>query len=80
MLYRHKLSWNGSTPEFVKAEGERVFVEKGEPLRQEIQHFLDCVIGKAECKTGPAEAIPVLEVLMAAQHSMDGERDEYACS
>lgn len=71
VLYRHRVEWKGSVPEFVKAAGEPVAVDKGEPLRDEIEHFLQCVEGNSQCRTGPQEAIPVLEVLAAAQASMD---------
>ena len=55
----------------MKAAGEAVVVEKGEPLRDEVAHFLSCLDGKAVCRTGPEEAIPVLEALAAAQRAMD---------
>ncbi|MDE2135777.1 MAG: Gfo/Idh/MocA family oxidoreductase [Alphaproteobacteria bacterium] len=71
VLYPHRVEWNGTIPEFVKAAGEVVTVAKGEPLRDEMEHFLSCVDGKAVCRTGPEEAVPVLEVLAAAQRAMD---------
>jgi UDP-2-acetamido-3-amino-2,3-dideoxy-glucuronate N-acetyltransferase len=71
VLYPHKVEWKGQVPEFVKANGQPVAVEKGEPLRDEIAHFLACVAGETECRTGPEEAIPVLEVLAATQAAMD---------
>ena len=70
VLYPHKVEWKGQVPEFVKAAGTPVVVEKGEPLRDEVAHFLAC-IGGAVCRTGPEEAIPVLEVLAATQAAMD---------
>jgi UDP-2-acetamido-3-amino-2,3-dideoxy-glucuronate N-acetyltransferase len=71
VLYPHKVEWKGEVPEFVKANGQPVVVEKGEPLRDEIAHYLACVTGGAVCRTGPEEAIPVLEVLAATQAAMD---------
>ena len=71
VLYPHKVEWKGAIPEFIKAAGEKIAVEKGEPLRDEIAHFLDCVAGKTTCRTGPGEAIAVLEVLAATQKAMD---------
>jgi UDP-2-acetamido-3-amino-2,3-dideoxy-glucuronate N-acetyltransferase len=71
VLYPHKVEWKGAVPEFVKASGRPVAVEKGEPLRDEIVHYLACVAGGAVCRTGPEEAIPVLEVLAATQAAMD---------
>jgi UDP-2-acetamido-3-amino-2,3-dideoxy-glucuronate N-acetyltransferase len=71
VLYPHHVAWKGNIPEFVKAAGEPVAVEKGEPLRDEVEHFLSCVEENTVCRTGPEEAIPVLEALAAAQRSMD---------
>lgn len=71
VVFPHRVEWKDGVPEFIKAAGQPVAVEKGEPLRDEIQHFLHCVAGKTACRTGPDEAIPVLEVLAAAQQSMD---------
>jgi UDP-2-acetamido-3-amino-2,3-dideoxy-glucuronate N-acetyltransferase len=70
-LYPHKVEWKGRVPEFVKANGQPVVVEKGEPLRDEMAHFLACVAGYTGCRTGPEEAIPVLEVLAATQAAID---------
>jgi len=72
ILYRHAVTWNGAIPEFVKGAGEKIEVPKGEPLREEMQHFLDCVAGKCSPRTGAAEATRVLEVLSAAQRALDG--------
>jgi len=71
ILYPHRVEWKGGVPEFVKAAGEAVAVDKGEPLRDEVEHFLRCARGERPCRTGPEEAIPVLEVLAAAQQAMD---------
>ena len=70
-LYPHKVEWKGQIPEFVKANGQVVIVEKSEPLRNEIAHYLACVMGQAVCRTGPEEAIPVLETLSATQRAVD---------
>lgn len=72
VLYRHCVKWNGEIPEFVKGAGEKIAVEKGEPLRAEMQHFLDCVAGKHTPRTDAAEATHVLEVLAAAERALDG--------
>ena len=37
-----------------------------EPLKVEIDHFLDCVEGKADCLTGPAHAREVVRILEEA--------------
>lgn len=71
VLYPHRVEWKGDVPEFVKGAGEAVAVDKGEPLYDEVEHFLGCVEGRHPCRTGPDEAIPVLEVLAAAQRAME---------
>jgi UDP-2-acetamido-3-amino-2,3-dideoxy-glucuronate N-acetyltransferase len=71
VLYPHRVEWKGTIPEFVRAAGEKVAVKNGEPLRDEVAHFLSCVDGQTVCRTGPEEAIPVLEVLAASQRAMD---------
>jgi len=72
VLYRHSVKWNGEVPEFTKGAGEKIAVEKGEPLRAEMQHFLDCVAGKHAPLTDAAEATRVLEVLEAAERALHG--------
>jgi UDP-2-acetamido-3-amino-2,3-dideoxy-glucuronate N-acetyltransferase len=71
VLYPHKVEWRGQIPEFVKANGQAIAVVKGEPLRDEVAHFLACAGRGTPCRTGPEEAIPVLEVLAATQRAMD---------
>jgi predicted dehydrogenase len=38
-----------------------------EPLKVEIDHFLDCIEGKADCLTGPAHAREVVRILEQAK-------------
>src|SRR5215471_7343124 len=47
VLYPHKVEWKNRIPTAVKANGEPVSIDNGEPLRLECQHFLDCEIGRA---------------------------------
>ena len=71
-LYRHQVDWHGDMPTMQKAEAEALQVKEGEPLKAEIQHFLDCVAGKiSKPRTDAVEAIRVLRVLNAAQASLD---------
>jgi UDP-2-acetamido-3-amino-2,3-dideoxy-glucuronate N-acetyltransferase len=72
VLYRHAVKWNGGIAEFVKGAGEKIAVRKAEPLRAEMQHFLECVAGEHPPLTDAAEATAVLEVLSAAQRALDG--------
>jgi len=71
VIYPHHVAWKGQIPEFVKREGVSIQVQTGEPLRDELAHFLECIAQGAVCCTGPKEAIPVLEVLAQTQRAMD---------
>jgi predicted dehydrogenase/serine acetyltransferase len=55
-----------------KGEAEAVVLEKGEPLRDECQHFLACIAAGATPRTDGHEAIRVLAVLEQATRVMTG--------
>ncbi len=61
--YRHKVDLSGRVPEPVKADLEYIAVPKGEPLKSECQHFLDCIISGDTPFTDVEEALRVLRVL-----------------
>lgn len=67
--YAHRIEWQGSVPTPVKADAQGVKLEAGEPLKAEMQHFLDAMKGHA-ARTDAAEGIRVLKVLEAAEQSM----------
>lgn len=69
-LYRHRIEWNGTMPNPIKAEAESVPFAPGEPLRNECQHFLDAMAGTTQTRTDAAEGIRVLKVLEAAEIAM----------
>ena len=58
-------------PVVVRSHDEVVSVEQGEPLRLEMQHFVDCIANNERPRTDAKEAIAVLSVLQAAQNSLD---------
>ncbi len=62
-LYRHTVDMTGPVPAPIKAEVEYVEVAKGEPLKSECQHFLDCVAKQITPITDAEEALRVLRVL-----------------
>jgi UDP-2-acetamido-3-amino-2,3-dideoxy-glucuronate N-acetyltransferase len=77
MFYPHAVATGPRGPEFKKADGQRVAVAQGEPLKAEMQHFLESVAAGTPVRTGPDEAIPVLKLLEATQQAMDsGKRVE----
>jgi predicted dehydrogenase len=56
-------------PSFVHRSGDIHFpaIAWKEPLRAEIDHFLDCIEGRALCITGPAHAKEVVRILAEAK-------------
>ncbi len=70
VLYPHKVEWKNRVPTAVKAEGEVVALEDAEPLRDECQHFLDCVRKPEAPLTDGAEGLRVLRVLDACQRAL----------
>jgi len=70
LLYPHRVDWSNRTPRAVKAEAVAVELEKAEPLKQECQHFLDCVATRRQPLSDGQEGLRVLRVLDACQRSM----------
>ena len=69
-LYPHRIEWNGTIPNPVKADAQYVALEAGEPLKTECQHFLDSIAANTAPRTDAAEGVRVLQVLEAAEQSM----------
>ena len=70
VLYPHKVEWLNRVPTAVKAEGEVVELDDREPLRDECQHFLDCVESRTSPVSSGAEGLRVLRVLDACQRAI----------
>jgi UDP-2-acetamido-3-amino-2,3-dideoxy-glucuronate N-acetyltransferase len=66
-IYRHKIDRSGTVPAPVKADAEFVAVENGEPLRNECQHFLDCIDQNKTPTTDGEEGLRVLNALHLAE-------------
>lgn len=70
-LYRHTATWQGDLPKIDKAVAEPVVYDDVEPLRNECEHFIECLReGKTPISDGP-EGLRVLTVLDACQRSLD---------
>ena len=54
-----------------RGRGEAVPFTAAEPLRAELEHFLDCVERRAEPRTGGLHGLEVLRVLTAAKSSLE---------
>lgn len=76
-LYPHKIEWrNGRIPFAQKAEYQIIPHGKEEPLQQELEHFLDCVVRRARPKTDGEEGLRVLSVLEKAECSLGRRRQQ----
>jgi len=72
IVYRKYLTWTeGNFPTVNKRDGEAILVEQSEPLKSECQHFIDCCDARNIPRTDGAEGLRVLQVLDAAQKSLD---------
>lgn len=79
VLHRDYLTHaEGGVPRPSKSEAVAVKVAEQEPLREECRHFLDCCRTRARPRTDGREGLRVLQVLQAAQASLD--RDGEAVS
>jgi predicted dehydrogenase/acetyltransferase-like isoleucine patch superfamily enzyme len=70
-LYPHEIKWDHNIPVPAKAEPEKVDVPQSEPLRQECEHFLQCIATGKQPITDGNEGLRVLRVLNASQQSLD---------
>jgi UDP-2-acetamido-3-amino-2,3-dideoxy-glucuronate N-acetyltransferase len=74
LLYRQYITWtDGQIPTPSKAKAEAVLVPEAEPLRAECEHFLTCCQERRAPRTDAAEGLRVLQVLQAAQESLDND-------
>lgn len=68
-IYSHKIEWkDGKVPVTVKAEPRVVPIGEGEPLKEELKHFIECVQERKRPRTDGEEGLRVLNVLTLAQH------------
>jgi UDP-2-acetamido-3-amino-2,3-dideoxy-glucuronate N-acetyltransferase len=72
IIYRDYLTWaDGRRPTPNKGEGLMPTIVEQEPLQEECRHFLECCAGRATPRTDGREGVRVLQVLKAAQASLD---------
>ncbi len=69
-LYPHIVGWNGDIPVVDKAESRLVPFASTEPLRNECEHFIECVETGHVPLTDAAEGIRVLSVLKDCQSAL----------
>lgn len=71
VVFRHSVDWTDGRPKPIRAESEPVALQVSEPLRDECQHFLDCIASGATPRTDGAEGLRVLRVLARAQEALE---------
>ncbi|MGC2198343.1 MAG: Gfo/Idh/MocA family oxidoreductase [Terriglobales bacterium] len=70
VLYRHRVDWVNRLPTVTKKDGEVIPLPQLEPLREECQHFLDCIRDRRTPLTDGTSGLRVLEVLDASERSL----------
>jgi len=70
-LYPQNVEFDGPMPILKKEEAEFVEHENTEPLREECNHFLDCIQSRNQPLTNAQSGIDVLKVLHACQQSIE---------
>ncbi len=73
-LYPHKIKWeDGKIPVAHKAERSALSIASGEPLKAELEHFLECVEKRKKPLTDGEEGLRVLNILEKAEISLRKE-------
>lgn len=75
VVHKFTVEWTGAKPRIVRGDTTAPAVPKGEPLRMEMEHFVDCITNRTPPRTDADEANRVLSVLQATQTSLDGNGD-----
>lgn len=76
LIHRNYLTWtDGRSPTPNKVTGEYLAVPEQEPLKQECLHFIECCQSRQKPRTDSAEGLRVLQVLKAAQESLQHDGD-----
>ena len=70
-LYAHSVNWVDRKPIAQKAEAVIVPVEEKEPLKEECQHFLECILDRKSPLTDGKQGLDVLKILNACQQSLE---------
>ena len=80
-LYPHKIEWQGGKlPIAQKAEYQVMPVDKTEPLKEELQHFVDCVNERSRPRTDGYEGLKVLKILETAESCISGQKSGFSSS
>jgi UDP-2-acetamido-3-amino-2,3-dideoxy-glucuronate N-acetyltransferase len=70
-LYPHKIEWkDGKIPVAQKADYKIIPVAEKEPLKEELKHFVKCVLKRKKPKTDGTEGLSVLKILESAEKEL----------
>jgi UDP-2-acetamido-3-amino-2,3-dideoxy-glucuronate N-acetyltransferase len=70
VLYPHRIDWVNRVPVARRAEGEVFPLPNEEPLKIELQHFVECVRDRKAPRTDGENGLHVLKILHAADRSI----------
>jgi len=73
LLFHHKIEWVDRIPVPRREDAQVIPIEGAEPLRAECEHFLSCMETRKRPLTDGESGLQVLEVLAAAQSSLEGK-------
>jgi UDP-2-acetamido-3-amino-2,3-dideoxy-glucuronate N-acetyltransferase len=71
VIYPHSIQWRNGSPVATKADAHPVAFPPDEPLRNECQHFLECVTERRTPRTDGHEGLRVLQVLQQCQSVLE---------
>ncbi|MFQ5964829.1 MAG: Gfo/Idh/MocA family oxidoreductase [Candidatus Scalinduaceae bacterium] len=78
-IYPHRIEWkDGKIPVAHKADFDIVQIDKGEPLKQELKHFVECVMERKRPITDGFEGLRVLKILELAEKELIRGKDTKA--
>lgn len=70
-LFQHKIEWkDGKIPIAHKADFQVIGVANDEPLKLELEHFLQCIKERTTPKTDGKEGLQVLRVISACEKEL----------
>jgi UDP-2-acetamido-3-amino-2,3-dideoxy-glucuronate N-acetyltransferase len=76
-FYPHTIEWkNGKIPIAQKAEFRVIPVESAEPLKRELEHFIQCCRERKRPKTDGVEGLRVLNILALAGETLWGGKGD----
>lgn len=70
LVYNHKIDWIDRLPIPKPEEAIPIEIEKKEPLKEECQHFIDCIKSRKTPLTDGNNGLRVLKILEACQNSL----------